>query len=190
MPKETFINLPEAKKEKIFAVLKDEFSKKPFNEVKIATIVEKLGIARGSFYQYFENLQDSYFTILDKETIDIHQLFAKIYADSKHELNKALAAYGKQVANNIFDTGSYPIYKHRYLYWTDDLNKNWYASHKTHIDHFRQIEGAHGIDAEKIHFLKSVVHGLVKRIFTENLTKKEFLEKYNKHIIWIEKGVK
>lgn len=57
MAKDTFYNLNEEKQDRIFKVLKDEFESKPFNEVTVKSIVEKLSIARGSFYQYFTTLR-------------------------------------------------------------------------------------------------------------------------------------
>ena len=66
MPKQTFYNLSEDKRNLIDEVLKDEFSTKPFKDCNVKNIVERLSIARGSFYQYFDDLMDSYFYILDK----------------------------------------------------------------------------------------------------------------------------
>lgn len=66
MPKETFFNLDEKKKENILEVLVDEFSAKPFKDVTVKSIVDRLKIAKGSFYQYFEDLEDSYFYILNQ----------------------------------------------------------------------------------------------------------------------------
>ena len=45
------------------------------------------------------------------------------------------------------------------------------------------------MDLEKIHFVKSVIHSLIQRLFRENWSKEEFIEKYIKHLSWIEKGV-
>lgn len=56
LAKDTFYNLEEEKRAKITEVLISEFSQKPFADVSVKTIVERLGIARGSFYQYFEDL--------------------------------------------------------------------------------------------------------------------------------------
>lgn len=58
MPKETFMKLPEEKKEKILKAAKKEFARVPFSETSIKNIVEDAGIARGSFYQYFETKED------------------------------------------------------------------------------------------------------------------------------------
>ena len=77
IPKEVFYNLTKEKQEKIIFV--EAFEAKPFQKVNVKEIVEKAGIARSSFYQYFKNLEDAYFTILNKETVDIHKLFMKMF---------------------------------------------------------------------------------------------------------------
>lgn len=58
MPKETFMKLPQEKKDKIILAAKKEFSRVSFEETSIKNIVEDAGIARGSFYQYFESKED------------------------------------------------------------------------------------------------------------------------------------
>lgn len=58
MPKDTFLNLSEDKKNKIIKAAKKEFARVPIEEVSIKNIVEEAEIARGSFYQYFESKED------------------------------------------------------------------------------------------------------------------------------------
>ena len=60
MPKRTFFNLPEEKKDKIIAVAIDEFAQNHYEKVTINKIVERAEIPKGSFYQYFENKDDLY----------------------------------------------------------------------------------------------------------------------------------
>ena len=58
MPKETFLNLPEEKKQKIINAAKNEFKRVPLEQSSIKNIVESAEIARGNFYQYFESKED------------------------------------------------------------------------------------------------------------------------------------
>lgn len=58
MPKETFFKLAEEKKEKIINAAKKEFKRVPLEQASIKNIVEDAGIARGSFYQYFDSKED------------------------------------------------------------------------------------------------------------------------------------
>lgn len=58
MPKETFKNLPEDKKNYIIQVAIDEFYEYGYELASISRIVKLSGIAKGSFYQYFEGKED------------------------------------------------------------------------------------------------------------------------------------
>lgn len=58
MPTNTFFNLPEEKKNKIIKAANKEFARVPLEQASIKNIVEDAEIARGSFYQYFEDKQD------------------------------------------------------------------------------------------------------------------------------------
>ncbi|MBV1758591.1 MAG: TetR/AcrR family transcriptional regulator [Dethiosulfatibacter sp.] len=64
MPKQTFFNLSEDKRNNIKSVALDEFSEYSFSKSSINRIVENTGIAKGSFYQYFEDKLDLYRYIL------------------------------------------------------------------------------------------------------------------------------
>ncbi|WP_459130015.1 TetR/AcrR family transcriptional regulator [Guggenheimella bovis] len=176
MAKDTFERLPEDKKEKILSVLKKNFEEKPFNLVTVKDIVDELGIARGSFYQYFESLEDAYFEILDRKTTDIHKLFLE---EMKKDttLEEKLTRYGKALQKALFND-NYSIYKTRYLYWDEGLNKEMRARHKNTLP-----------KEEKVQYLKGILHTLIQRTFEEEWTKEEFLEKYETQLQWILKGV-
>lgn len=60
MPKETFFNLPQEKRERIEASAIKEFRNYYFDASSVNRIVEDSGIAKGSFYQYFEDKKDLY----------------------------------------------------------------------------------------------------------------------------------
>ena len=60
MPKKTFFNLPENKRENIIQSLLEEFSNHSFAEASISSIIDRADIPRGSFYQYFSDLEDAY----------------------------------------------------------------------------------------------------------------------------------
>jgi TetR/AcrR family transcriptional regulator len=54
MPKQTFFNLPDEKRDLITDVVIDEFADNDYDKVSISRIVQRAGIAKGSFYQYFD----------------------------------------------------------------------------------------------------------------------------------------
>lgn len=188
MPKETFYNLDQDKKSKITEVLISEFSEKPFTEVSVKTIVERLGIARGSFYQYFENLEDSYFYILDKKTHDMHMLFMTSLMKNDGDIITSLNDFGLNIADNIFKDDCYNLYKNRFLFWNESLNEDWINCHKNYDKVFDKADKMN-VDLEKIYFFRAVVHSLVERNFREEWDKVTFIEKYKIHMDWIKKGI-
>jgi len=64
MPTQTFHNLPEEKRLQIEKAAIAEFAANPLQSVSINAIVNKSGIAKGSFYQYFGNIDDLHGHIL------------------------------------------------------------------------------------------------------------------------------
>ncbi len=64
MPKDTFFNLPDDKRSLICDVAVEEFAEYSFDQASVNRIVAKAGIAKGSFYQYFDDKQDLYMYVL------------------------------------------------------------------------------------------------------------------------------
>ena len=65
MPKNTFTKLSELKKQQLLRAAYQEFSLKNLESASISLLVKKLGIAKGSIYQYFDNKEDMYLFLLE-----------------------------------------------------------------------------------------------------------------------------
>ncbi|MDO4662641.1 MAG: TetR/AcrR family transcriptional regulator [Tissierellia bacterium] len=193
MPKDTFYNLNKTKKDKIIEVLKETFKNKTIFDANIKEIVEKLNIARGSFYQYFENLEDAYFMILELETVDIHKLFIEILKENSLDVFKSLEIYGKDLSKILFLPDNYSIYKNRFLYWTPELDKSW-QNYKLKKDSEKFIEindkDKEFISTEQMQFTKAVIHNLIQRNYLENWTSDKFLINFNRYLKWLKGGIK
>lgn len=72
MPRQTFFNLTKEKRERILDAALDEFAEYHFNDASINRIIDKANISRGSFYQYFDDLEDIYRHIF-KMTAELKQ---------------------------------------------------------------------------------------------------------------------
>ncbi len=74
-PKKTFLNLPLDKQKRIETVLVQEFATHGYRKASLNRVVNELGIAKGSLYQYFANKEAIFlfiferFTRLVKETV-------------------------------------------------------------------------------------------------------------------------
>jgi AcrR family transcriptional regulator len=64
MPKQTFFNLPDGKRGTILQAAVAEFAEKGYKAASVSAIVAAAKIAKGSFYQYFEDKDDLYVHII------------------------------------------------------------------------------------------------------------------------------
>jgi AcrR family transcriptional regulator len=65
MPKETFFNLPNEKRERVVDAAIEEFAQRPYHQARITAIADNAGIAKGSFYQYFKDKKDIFKYIME-----------------------------------------------------------------------------------------------------------------------------
>lgn len=66
MPKKTFYNLNEEKRQKIFKAVVREFATRKFSEASLNQIVKAAKIPWGSFYQYFDDKEDLYLYVIEE----------------------------------------------------------------------------------------------------------------------------
>ena len=105
MPKETFLNLPEIKRNLIIQVAIDEFYTYGYDKASISRIVHQAGIAKGSFYQYFTGKDDLFRYLME-------------YA-SAVKLN-----YLTQLTNNFADLELFDLLRVLYLGALNFLKEN------------------------------------------------------------------
>lgn len=60
MPQKTFLNLTENRRKEILNVCFEEFALNDYKSASLSSIISKLGLAKGSFYRYFESKLDLY----------------------------------------------------------------------------------------------------------------------------------
>lgn len=58
MPTVTFLNLPKDKQERILSTALTQFNEQGYDQVSVASLVKASRIPRGSFYMYFDDLDD------------------------------------------------------------------------------------------------------------------------------------
>jgi len=102
MPKDTFFNLPQDKRQRILNIAVAEFASNPYDVASISDIVRKAGIAKGSFYQYFEDKKDLYHTLIEYATEEKRALLEKLPVP---DVNGDLFSYFRYqfLANVIFE---------------------------------------------------------------------------------------
>jgi len=89
MPKETFFNLPEEKRQHFLDIAMAEFAENDYVNASISRIVAEAGIAKGSFYQYFADKEELYHYLLELGT----QHKAQFLTTPPPEANMNIFAY-------------------------------------------------------------------------------------------------
>lgn len=90
MPKETFWNLPEEKRQRIIDLAVAEFAAHDYAVASLSRIVAQAGIAKGSIYQYFADKQDLFLYLLD---LSIEKRLALMREAQPPEVQEDLFAY-------------------------------------------------------------------------------------------------
>jgi AcrR family transcriptional regulator len=75
MPKPTFLRLPAERRELVVREAIVEFSERSFQDASLSDIARRTGIAKGSFYQYFEDKLDLYRWLLTEEAAQKKRAF-------------------------------------------------------------------------------------------------------------------
>lgn len=73
---ETFLRLPEEKRNRFLDAAWEEFTSVPFSDVSINKIIQRAGIPRGSFYQYFLDKSDLFSYLLTEIRLQAVQNFS------------------------------------------------------------------------------------------------------------------
>jgi TetR/AcrR family transcriptional regulator len=142
MPKPTFFNLDEQKRQMIIQACIDEFALQPFSSASINQIIKQANISRGSFYQYFEDKEDCYMFLLSE--------VAKIKMDL---LKNASLKYQ---ANGFFDNLQVMI--EQTLTWIEQEPKLYAIGVLMEYDNSDFIQKLVAKNAQSVDFLKSLVN--------------------------------
>jgi AcrR family transcriptional regulator len=81
-PRDTFNKLDDAKKSKILDAAVDEFSRHGFRQASMNRMVEHIGIAKGSIFQYFGNKQGLFQVIFDYAVELVRQSLRQVKKDT------------------------------------------------------------------------------------------------------------
>ncbi|MGX6978543.1 TetR/AcrR family transcriptional regulator [Vagococcus elongatus] len=109
MPTETFFRLPEEKKARILAAAKEEFSVHSIREASISNIIKLADIPRGSFYQYFDGMEDLYLYFFDFLRRNSMETFSHLLDETKGDLFESYSQYFEILIHEVME-GEYVGY--------------------------------------------------------------------------------
>lgn len=102
MSTETFLRLPEEKRNRVLDAAWAEFSRVRYADVSINKIILKARIPRGSFYQYFADKEDLFTYLVDGIQEELMELFLRILKECRGDLFRLFpAAYDRFLAQDL-----------------------------------------------------------------------------------------
>ena len=198
MPKSTFLNLPNEKKQRLIEILLENFSARHISQVKVADIVEDMAMSRGAFYKYFEDLEDAYTYTIQYYSIQIHRDILKYISQNKQDFFQGIENY-LAWCSELEQKSSY-WQAIRFLTRSDDFTnhqrtkpsaesgrlKEWFKLLKANGFHITSEE-------ETISFLYFVMDLVINSLtdyIANDWTTDELLQDYRYKVKWLQKGLK
>ncbi|SFG64257.1 transcriptional regulator, TetR family [Halobacillus alkaliphilus] len=201
MPKQTFFNLNDDKKNKLVEAAREEFSRVSLYEASIANILKRAEIPRGSFYQYFRDKEDAFFYLLNEHAEERHKNFIENLKAFNGDLFQAMTEVYKTVFQFSRENGNSNFIRNVLM------NMNYKIEHaftknltKQNIEHrFHDIyqlvdmEALHVSNEKEFYHLMQILiavtfHNLVHCVSNE-FSETEALDKYISELSLLKKGL-
>lgn len=111
MPKDTFMNLNEEKREKVEKAMEKEFARATFEKASVSRIVKDAEIPRGSFYQYFEDKEDAIRYIVQKHISLEHKMIYELLLQTQGDIFDMAVLVFEKMTNETKETDKRELYK-------------------------------------------------------------------------------
>lgn len=198
MPKETFYNLEINKKHKIVQAAIQEFTDHELHKSRVSSIIQMADIPRGSFYQYFEDIDDLYYYVIDK-------VFGDIFEEGRQQAKQTsdLLEYTRRTFE-IDMEGFLNDKRHKFIMnvlKSIGSNVEYLTHHNTKrveyiqsimdqmdLSHYRVLSQEE--ELKLYEFLQNVKRNVIQKMMMTNTTKADARLDLNWHLQIIERGLR
>ncbi len=197
MPRETFFNLEEAKRKKIINAATKEFTEFELHKARVSNIIKEAGIPRGSFYQYFEDIDDLYYFVIDSTFDDIfnegykhadltNDIFEYIKLTFEVDLNSYQNQKRHKFIHNVLKSiGS----NYEYLEHHNNKRKDYISGVLGRMDLSKiRIEDENEL-IKLYEFLQHIKRSVIQKTLMQKLNKEEAIDSLNWHLEIIQHGL-
>jgi len=177
LPKQTFFNLPEDKRQHLIEAVKQEFARAPLYEASIANIVKIADIPRGSFYQYFQDKEDAFNFLLNEQTKALKKKFFSLLEKNNGDLHVAIIELFQDTIENISKKGDLNFLKNAFIHVTHEIEDKFTRIFSDSMNHDQYYLLDQLIDKEKLNITedKNLYH--IIQIVT-SVTLRNFVEMF------------
>lgn len=201
MPTNTFFKLPKEKQNNIVEASLKEFKRVLLKDASINKIIKDATIPRGSFYNYFEDINDLYIYSINKYKNKFINVFKASLKDKKGDLIETTKKIYDEIIYHCTKDNNKQLIKNIFL------NLNYNISIKSRLeceqlnDKYELIELLEQVNKDNLNIkteeeliyiidiiISFVMHGLIE-IFLDNKNPKEVKEKINKQLEILKRGI-
>ncbi|MFA5408665.1 MAG: TetR/AcrR family transcriptional regulator [Bacilli bacterium] len=196
MVKQTYLNLSREKQERILSAARKEFSRAPLNEASVANIIKDADIPRGSFYQYFNDLEDIFYYILENHSKDIRQHLSSNLVHYKGDIIKSFVDLYQYMLVKINEKSNEFYFKNIFLNMDYKTEKMFLPNLEDNLNEIIQLVDISYLNISSrlqlIYILEIIeavmMHNLVE-IFKRNVSQEKNIEIFVKELLLIKEGI-
>lgn len=205
LPKKTFYNLTNEKKERLLTAAYAEFSRVSLDDASINVIIQQSDISRGSFYQYFHDKEDLYFYCLDLLTDDMNAKISECFVNVDGKLIEGLIETFKFMYEHYLN-GEHRLFYHQFfvnmtyrrsrnIYENEDSNDK---QNHTFIDFEELVKKINTDDLkftfetelkEFMQYMFQMMHWTIAKVFLKNLSEESAYEIIYQRLSWMANGI-
>ncbi|HLR88403.1 MAG TPA: TetR/AcrR family transcriptional regulator [Atopostipes sp.] len=202
MPKQTFYNLPEEKRERLIDAAIDEFTIHSLREASITNIIKQAEIPRGSFYQYFEDLDDLFFYLIKRFVINLSELTLSIFEETEGDFQRVTVAYAETYIDFVMNSEKSSFYKVIYLNMNSRVKRKIFnaiiqsfkdspaISNKFDLNSSLNLKFENTTEhIDLIRLILGMLNQTISEGFSEDWTTETTKELFNKRLDWVSYGV-
>ena len=184
MPKSTFFNLSPEKREKIDKAIENEFGRTTFEKASISNIIETAKIPRGSFYQYFEDKEDSIKYIVQKYMKKEKEKIKNILIEVDGNIFDATIEIFEYMIESVKEKDKFNLYRN-ILEELKKNNINIFQEEKQQriIEEIINVEILNINDKEDVIYMLKIVSAMARTISIEVITGKISKEEGKENLI-------
>lgn len=196
MVKQTFLNLSKEKQERVLNAARKEFSRFPLNEASVANIIKDADIPRGSFYQYFNDLEDIFYYILENHSKNIKQRLTTNLVRYSGDIIKSFADLYKYILDKISNSENEDYFKNIFLNMDYKLQKMFLPNLEDNLNEIIQLIDIEPLNLDSrlqvIYILEIIeaimMHNLVQ-VFQRSVSREKNIEIFIKELLLVKDGI-
>lgn len=196
MPKKTFFNLPESKRNNVIKAAKKEFSRAPIATALVSNIVADAKIPRGSFYQYFDDIEDCFYFIVDEYSKEIKTKLISNLKEYNGDLIKSYHNLFLYIMDMIEEEKNKEYFEKLFLNMNNKIQKMFTPNFNDGLNNIINM-----VDVDKLNIqgkyslgyvldiIESVmIHNIVET-YNRNMNKEKKIDIFEKELLLVSKGI-